>query len=158
MTEDRHNAGADDAPAYAAAAMRQRDLLQSLDALSRRQALLIDEPELDPLLRVLNERQQVIDELLDVRAASEAFEAGWAAAPLSEQSRDDVRGALLAVSTLAEQVAARDEQDHARLKRRLDGVTSELAGLAAGLRAGSAYGGRVGVRPDGAALYQDRNA
>lgn len=133
---------------------QQRALLGELDALSQRQSLLIDEPVLDPLLMVLEERQQVIDRITQTARTAEQLRPQW------EQTRDHVPEAhqrqvereLEAVSSLAEQVQKRDERDHARLKQRLEGVTSELAGLATSKKAASAYAPQQTILP----RFQDR--
>jgi hypothetical protein len=133
---------------------QQRALLGELDALSQRQSMLIEEPVLDPLLAVLDERQQVVDRITATSRTVEQLRAEW------ERVRDHVPGEhtanvqreLDAVMALVGEVQRRDERDHARLKARLDGVTAELAGLTATKRAGVAYGA---VAPGGA-RFQDR--
>ncbi|HYE62887.1 MAG TPA: hypothetical protein VD997_12900 [Phycisphaerales bacterium] len=139
---------------YLAVLTQQRALLGELDALSQRQSLLIDEPVLEPLLMVLEERQQVIDRITQTARLVEQLRPQW------DRTRDHVPEAHLrqvereleAVSSLAEQVQKRDERDHARLKQRLEGVTSELAGLATSKKAANAYTPQQTVLP----RFQDR--
>jgi hypothetical protein len=132
---------------------QQRALLGELDALSQRQSLLIDEPVLDALLAVLEERQQVIDRIMATARTIEQLRAEW------ERVRERVpadHGAnvdreLDAVMALAGEVQRRDERDHARLKARLDGVAAELAGLTTSKKAAAAYG----QGPAAGARFQD---
>ncbi len=126
---------------YLSLLAQQRALLGELDALSQRQSLLIDEPVLDPLLAVLDERQQVVDRITQTHRTSEQLRAQWDAmhGQLPEAHRQQVQRETDAVASLAEQVQKRDERDHTRLKKRLEGVTAELAELATTRKAASAY-------------------
>lgn len=139
---------------YLALLAHQRAMLGELDALSQRQSLLIDEPVLEPLLAVLEERQQVVDRITQAHRTSEQLRAQWERMQpqLPEAHRQQVQREIDAVASLAEQVQRRDERDHARLKRRLDSVTSELAGLAVSRKAASAY---APATPD-SPRFQDR--
>jgi hypothetical protein len=132
----------------------QRALLGELDALSQRQSLLIEEPVLDPLLAVLEERQQVVDRITQSHRTSEQLRAQWDSmqSHLPEAHRQQVQREIDAVASLAEQVRARDERDHARLKQRLEGVTAELAGLATTRKAANAYAPAPASTP----RFQDR--
>jgi|GEM_PF-2114605 len=134
---------------------QQRALLGELDALSQRQSMLIEEPVLEPLIAVLEERQGVIDRITQTARTAEQLRPQW------EQTRDQVPEAHRrrveqesdAVAALAEQVQKRDDRDHARLKQRLEGVTAELAGLATSKKAASAYSPQQTTLP----RFQDRN-
>jgi exonuclease VII large subunit len=140
---------------YLAVLARQRALLGELDALSQRQSLLIDEPVLDPLLAVLEERQQVVDRITELHRTSEQLRQQWERMQeqLPESHRREVQRELDAVSALAEQVQRRDEQDHARLKKRLESVTAELASLSLSRQAATAYA----PAPHNAPRFQDRH-
>jgi hypothetical protein len=133
---------------------QQRALLGELDALSQRQSMLIDEPVLDPLIAVLEERQGVIDRITQTSRTAEQLRPQWEQMRehVPEAHRRRVEQEQEAVGALAEQVQKRDDRDHARLKQRLEGVTAELAGLATSKKAASAYSPQQTTLP----RFQDR--
>jgi hypothetical protein len=139
---------------YLSVLSQQRAFLGELDALSQRQSMLIDEPVLEPLLAVLEERQQVVDRITQTARTADQLRVQW------ERTRDhvpevhqrQVEKEVEAVVALAEQVQKRDERDHSRLKARLEGVTTELAGLATSKKAANAYAPRQATLP----RFQDR--
>jgi len=134
---------------------QQRALLGELDALSQRQSLLIDEPVLDALLAVLEERQQVVDRIMQTARMVDQIRPHWERlqAQVPEHHRLQVQRESDTVAQLAAEVQRRDEQDHSRLKQRLDGVTSELAGLSTTKKAANAYTPAEQNLP----RFQDRN-
>ena len=140
---------------YLTVLAQQRAFLGELDALSQRQSLLIDEPILEPLLAVLEERQQVIDRITQTARTADQLKVQWERTRdrVPEVHRRQVERELEAVGALSEQVQQRDERDHARLKARLEGVTAELAGLATSKKAATAYAPRQATLP----RFQDRN-
>jgi hypothetical protein len=137
--------------------VRQEELFGRLDALSRKQADLISADETDNLLRLLTERQVVIDQIAETNIILEPFRVRWDAflADLPEINRQRVRTRLDAVAQLAGAIAQRDEHDRRKLQSRRDAMAVELTKVASGRGAVAAYGGsRAGDGP----RYQDREA
>jgi hypothetical protein len=137
--------------------VRQEELFGRLDALSRKQSDLIQADETDRLLRLLTERQTVIDQIAETNAVLEPFRARWDAFldELPEVHRQRVRTRLDAVAQLAGMIAQRDEHDRRELQARRDAMAQELTKVASGRGAVAAYGGATSG--DGP-RYQDREA
>jgi hypothetical protein len=154
---DHRNSRTPDPTARVFAAFEGRaQALRALLSLQERQRDALDRDDSEGVLSVLAERQNVIDGLADrdaeLRAADELFEK-WAptASPRerarAEATRNEVHG-------LARQLAALDAEDGARLRRRADELSEEMASLAAVHKASGAYGGPAPSGP----RYQDRSA
>lgn len=136
----------------------QTSLYGQLDALSDRQRTIIDEDDADRLLAVLGERQTIVDRIAMTNRDVEPVRAAWER--LLERVRSDWRAdiarRLEGLSVLAGRIARRDDEDRQRLASKRDAIASELASLATGKKAASAYGRPA---PGGAApRYQDRQA
>lgn len=140
--------------AMAALLDRQAGLLSRLDALSRGQRELIERDDAEGLLRVLGERERVVEGLTASAVEIEGMKQRWESVerdlPQVEVAR--MRRRLEAVRALAEEIAARDESDRGVLVRRRDALASELVGVSRGRRAADAYGG-AGER---GARFQDQ--
>lgn len=133
----------------------QETLFLRLDALSKRQSGLVRSEETDDLLRVLQDRQQVVEALEGVSRSIEPFRSRWEQV-MSEarpDQRDRVRRRVEHLAEIASEIAARDESDRRELERRRDSLAGDLAGLGRVRGAMAAYGPRSD-RP--AAKYQDR--
>ena len=127
---------------YLAVLGAQRGMLGELDALSQRQSTLVDSPEIEPLLAVLDERRQVIERIVQTSRLVDQLRERWeiVQTALPQGRRTEVERAHESLKELAAQVSRRDLRDHARLKKRMDAVSDELAGVATSRRAASAYG------------------
>lgn len=135
---------------------RQQELFGRLDALSQRQGALIQSDETDRLLRLLTERQDIIDEIAKTNSELEPYRGRWDAflGELPAASRDRVKVRLDAVAHLAGTIAQRDEADRRELQSRRDAMVTELSKVATGRGAMAAYGPAAA---DGA-RFQDREA
>jgi len=135
----------------------QRELYESLERLSQRQAELIERDEMEALLGVLQERQGVIDRLSQANEQFEPFRSRWselmASAPAAR--RDEFQRCIAELSELAGRIAQRDEDDRRALESRRQSVAGELRSVAKGRGAVAAYG-RGQSRSDHA-RYQDRH-
>jgi hypothetical protein len=137
--------------------IEQHELFDRLDALSQRQASLIRADETDRLLRLLSERQGVIDQIAGTNAQLEPYRGRWEAFldELPVPNRERVRKRLDAVAHLAGVIAQRDESDRLELERRRDAMAVELAKISNGRGAMAAYGG---TRGHASPQFQDREA
>ncbi|MCA9298576.1 MAG: flagellar export chaperone FlgN [Phycisphaerales bacterium] len=132
----------------------QHELYVTLDDLSRRQRSLIDAQSTDELIRVLGQRERVIDGLNAIQGRLEPVVARWAdvLAAYDPTEQDRISGRVEAMQTLAMGIAARDEADRAVMESRRQSIGQELKGLGRHREALAAYGPRGSSRP----RYQDR--
>lgn len=136
----------------------QRSLCVGLDALSVAQSNAVNQGSTEVLLRVLGERQAIIDRVGRINGELEAFRAQRERA-LSRLSASDRRGVEERIESIAKLVSAvceRDERDRCRLQQQRDEVARELGGVGRGRGAVAAYG--AGAGGAGGAKFQDRQA
>jgi hypothetical protein len=126
---------------------RQHELFRRLDALSRRQSVLVTQGQTEALLELLGERQRVIDGIAEANAFLEPYRARWdgVMAGLPEAARSHLRTRVDAIALLADAVTRRDEADRAELESRRNAMAGELAQISRGRGAVSAYGGGSGT-------------
>ena len=137
---------------------RQQELFGRLDTLSQKQAQLIHDDETDRLLRLLTERQDIIDQIARTNSELEPYRGRWEAFmdELPEVNRQRVKTRLDAVAHLAGVIAQRDEVDRRELQVRRDAMVTELSRVATGRGAIAAYGSFGEEEPG--ARFQDREA
>lgn len=135
----------------------QLSLYGRLDELSRHQHKLIGDDDTDGLLRVLGERQVLIERITDASARMAPFRARWDdhVSGLGEEDRSRLRRGLDDLSKLMGQIAERDESDRAVMEHRRESVKSQLGEVKRGSAAVSAYGGSGPARGP---RFQDRSA
>lgn len=133
----------------------QRKLCEGLDELSAAQTIAVGEGNADLLMRILGERQVLVDRVSAINGELEAFRRvrDHAMSKLTETQRAGVSGQIERIATLVDGVCARDEQDRATLEQQRRKVTEEIGGLGKARGAVRAYGGAgvVGAR------FQDRH-
>jgi hypothetical protein len=133
---------------------QQIELLRRLDALSQSQRTLVDGDDVEPLLALMGERQQIVDDLEKVHERSkplrQRFDEGAGALPAHAAAR--LRDALDEASRIAQAIMRRDAKDQERLQARKKAAAGELAELAGAKRAMNAYAGDRTAPP----VYQDR--
>lgn len=136
----------------------QETLFVRLDALSKRQRALVEEERTDELLRLLTERQTVIDAVGGIAREVQPYRDRWEAvlAEASAEQRERFSEQIERVAELASRVAARDDADRKLMEQRRDTLAGELAGAGRARGAVAAYGGGKAGRP--AAKFQDREA
>lgn len=135
----------------------QRSLCASLAELSRVQGDLVDSGDTDGLLRVLAERQVLVDRVSTINVAMDPFRQVRAEAMerLSVSDRVALQGRIGAIAELVDQIRTRDEADRAALEQRRGAIVEELTGVSRSRGALAAYGARAG---GGGARMQDREA
>lgn len=136
---------------------RQQELFGRLDSLSQKQAQLIQSDETGRLLRLLNERQDIIDQIARTNTELEPYRGRWESflgeLPIDRRQRVKVR--LDAVAQLAGVIAQRDEVDRRDLQTRRDAMALELSKVATARGAVAAYGP---AKDSPSARFQDREA
>ena len=133
----------------------QIDLYGTLDELSKRQHGIVESDDTDALLRVLADRQDVINKIASLSRALEPYRADWDANVnrLPDTERARIRGRLDHLAVVMEQIARRDEHDRDVIEQRRTAIGAELGGTKRTGVALSAYGGQAkGPR------FQDREA
>ncbi|MEM1072309.1 MAG: flagellar export chaperone FlgN [Planctomycetota bacterium] len=134
---------------------QQIDLYGTLDELSKRQHDIVETDDTDSLLRVLAERQSVINRIANLARALEPFRSDWDANVnrLPDTERVRIRARLDELAIVMEQIARRDEHDRDVIEQRRSAIGQELGGAKRTGVALSAYGGQArGPR------FQDREA
>lgn len=133
----------------------QCGLCLELEALSLKQAAAVAEGDTDTLLRVLGERQDVIERVGLVNELLGRFRARKQEilGRLSAGEREKLSERVGRIGRLVESVQVRDENDRRMLEMQRAGVADELGSLSRGRGALAAYGGARGQPP---ARLQDR--
>jgi|GEM_PF-4234758 len=135
---------------------RQAALYDQLAAFGPRQDELIASGEGDDLLRLMGDRQAVVDELVEVHRGLEDVRADWQGFVdgLTEQDRDALGERLDALKALAARVHEQDSQTRRHLDGARDQVSQNMSGLGRAKGAVRAYGGTAARTP----IHQDREA
>lgn len=144
------------APRLASILDEQIRVCTELDRLSSEQGEQIRGGDTGALLRVLGERQEMVDRLMELNGAFEPFRREWETcmARLPSSEREARQGAMRQLNELVDRIWARDEADRVELEQQRAVVSSELSGLSRGRVAMNAYG----ARPKAAGpMYQDRS-
>ncbi len=138
----------------------QRELCRHLDALGERQESCIAEDDTDALLRVLAERQTLVDrvsavsgELEPLRKRKDEILAG-----VSESQRQEVKLVVGELTELAERITRRDDAQRAMLEAKRTRLAEQIAGVNRGRGAVAAYGHRypTATPPAPAPRFEDR--
>lgn len=139
-----------------AALDRRLCLFERLDALSRRQAALIELEDYEGLLVVVGEREEVVSEIVAfARGEGVALDdAARALAACSQVKREALQAKVNRLEALETAVADRDEADLAVLRGRRDAVAEQLRDVSAARSALGAYARRESTGPK----FQDHEA
>lgn len=135
---------------------RQAALYDQLAAFGPKQDELIAGGEGDGLLRLMGERQAVVDELVAVHQGLEDVRQDWEGflAGLTEGDRAELGERLDRVKELARRVHEQDSQTRQHLDGARDRVRTNMQGVGRGKGAVRAYGGLAARVP----IHQDREA
>lgn len=133
----------------------QCELCVGLDTLSSRQTQAVGIGDTDGLLRILGQRQTLVDRVVEINSSLEPFRLRKEEllGRLAPAQREGVVQRVGKIAALVESVRARDDQDRIVIERMRSAVADELANLARVKGAAAAYaknGAGVG------AVYQDR--
>lgn len=161
-----------DAEPVGLALARLEQLLHELDALSRRQAVLIDaDDDGTPLLALIQQRRRLVERIAVVHR--ELVQAGVAdfgadsADGSTLTSPGEATGAATVISgarpsssprrilELARTIIERDQRDRQRIQARRDAIAQELAGVVRGRTVSARYVHHDGVTQ---ARFHDRHA
>lgn len=135
----------------------QETLFLRLDALSKRQRGLVEDEQTDELLRVLSERERVLEGIEASSQELRPYRARWETvlAEAGVEQRERLSGQVDRLGELARVIAARDDADRRLMEERRNRLADEIAGAKRGRGAVSAYGaGGAAAEP----RFQDREA
>ncbi len=120
----------------------QRTLHRQLRILSDRQRSLVAEDDAETLLRLLSERQRLVDGLVNLNARLAPYRAQWANfyGSLDEDCRRRVALLLEEVNGSLAAILQSDGKDTATLTAKQQSMAGKLAAVDAGSRASAAYG------------------
>lgn len=133
----------------------QFDLCEKLDGLSAAQTIAVDRGDSDVLMRILGERQVLVDKVSAINSELESFRRvrDRALAKLGEMDRSKVNRQIERIAALVDGVCARDEKDRATLEAQRRLVSDELVGVNRAQGAVRAYGAGAGAPSP---RFQDR--
>jgi hypothetical protein len=134
----------------------QCDLCRQIEAMGERQARCVLEDDTDGLLRVLAERQSLLDRLGALSEQTAPYRSGWErwALELPADEREAMRRLIGEMAASVERIAARDDADRGTLERRRARLAEGLSSVRRGRGALAAY---AGDGPQGP-RYQDHDA
>lgn len=135
---------------------RQAALYDQLAAFGPRQDELIASGEGDDLLRLMGDRQAVVDELVEVHRGLEDVRAQWQCFVdgLCEEDREALGARLDGLKALASRVHEQDSRTRRHLDGARDRVSQSMSGIGRAKGAVRAYG----VAATRAPIHQDREA
>lgn len=148
---DRTNApsGPGEDPARRAARLvrlveRQHGLFVTLEGLSGRQKAAIDAGDSDELLRVLGERQAIVDQITATGEEIAPFHERWdeMLRALNAEDRSTLSKRVAELQDLSQRVAQHDERDRLALETRRAALVDDIAGVVKSRGAIAAYGGK----------------
>ncbi len=120
---------------------QQRDCYRRLKDLAERQRRLITDQDPEALLKILGERQKLVDQLTELNQALAPFRQEWANTYTQMQSdrRQHVQEVLDDINMLLGAIMVTDAEDSRLLAAGKERIGSELREAAAGRRANTAY-------------------
>lgn len=138
----------------------QRELCRSLDVLGVQQETCIEADDTDGLLRVLAERQSIVDRVSVVSAELEPLRVrkDEIFANISEDQRAEVKLVVGELNELAERITRRDDAQRVMLEAKRARLAEQIAGVNRGRGAVAAYANRpTGYAPPPARpRFEDR--
>lgn len=123
---------------------RQHGLFVTLEGLSARQRAAIDAGESDDLLRVLGERQTIVDQITATGEEISPFHERWdeLLRSLNADDRAGLARRVAELQDLSQRVAQHDERDRLALETRRAALVEDIAGVVKSRGAIAAYGGQ----------------
>lgn len=140
-------------PRLARLVASQCALCRTIESLGERQSAMIEGDDTDGLLRLLAERQTLLDELASLSEQLGPFRSQWEqfAGRLPAAERQALQRNVKEMTESVERISARDEVDRTALERRRSVIAEALGDVRRGRGAIAAY-----VTGSGEARYQDR--
>ena len=119
----------------------QRDCYRQLKQLSENQRRLITDRNPEALLKVLADRQRLVDRLVALNASLAPFRREWADTHMQmpPERRQRVQRTLDDINTLLGSILVTDAEDSRMLTARRESIRQEMKEAAAGRMANSAY-------------------
>ncbi len=120
---------------------QQRSLYRRMRALTERQRSLVVRDDTQPLLKLLADRQKLVDELVKLNEDMAGFRRDWTNIynSLDEASRERVSELLEEANSSLGAILQSDSKDSETLSARKQSVGDRLLGSAAAGRASAAY-------------------
>lgn len=121
---------------------QQRAIYQQLRDLSEQQSRLVAEGDAESLLTLLNQRQALIDRLLQINERIEPYKQRWSEfwSGLDEARQGEIRERMDAVQSLLDGIMAQDEKDREALAAQRSKVSEQLGQVNRGASVNRAYG------------------
>lgn len=120
---------------------RQRGLYAELRGRADEQRSLIDRNDADGLLKLLSERQKLVDHLASLNNSLEPLRDRWdrVLASMSPDGRQRAKALVIEVNQLLTSILQDDAKDSDALSHRREAVGCELAQATAGRQVTAAY-------------------
>ncbi len=120
---------------------RQRALYGQLRDLTKRQTEMIDNTNPQMLLKILADRQRLIDKLTLISRELAPIRAQWnqISENLSDSQRDDVQRLIDETQDLLGEIMSRDREDVEKLGKSRNEVTREIRSVQVGRHVNNAY-------------------
>ena len=125
----------------------QRSLYRKLKVLAERQQALVSHDDTEALLKLLAERQKLVDGLVKLNEQIAPYRQQWSTffGSLSTERRDEISDLLEEVNTSLGSILKNDARDTAVMNVRRERVSSDIGHVDGGRRATAAYGGQRSV-------------
>jgi hypothetical protein len=123
----------------------QRNCYEQLKRLAERQRRLIADQDAESLLKILAERQRLVDRLGELNKALQPYRQEWADtyAQLAPQRREHVRQLLDEINVLLGSILIADAEDSRLLAAKKSNVADRLKQTASAKTANAAYASRA---------------
>lgn len=128
---------------------QQRRIYHQLGDLSRQQSQLVSAGDAEPLLSLLGQRQQLIDQLTQLNGRIDPYKRDWPAlwAQLDRGDQFRIQQLIDQVQKLLDDIVQQDEKDRVALSAQRQHVSDELQQVHRGTAVNRAYG-RPAAGPD----------
>jgi hypothetical protein len=121
---------------------QQRRIYHQLGDLSRQQSQLVSAGDAEPLLSLLGQRQQLIDQLTQLNGRIDPYKRDWPAlwAQLDRGDQFRIQQLIDQVQKLLDDIVQQDEKDRVALSAQRQHVADELQQVRHGTAVNRAYG------------------
>lgn len=122
----------------------QRSLYRKLKMLAERQQALVTRDDTEALLKLLSERQKLVDGLVKLNEQIAPYRQEWSNffGALSTEKRDEISDLLEEVNASLGAILKNDARDTAVMNVRRERVSSDIGHVDGGRRATAAYAGQ----------------